>query len=65
MKPEYIPPTEIGKQRHAWFKAHVKLGMAFADIIQLNDEALHLFPTTEEERRLKTESLIAMPEFVL
>jgi hypothetical protein len=65
MKTEYVPPTEIGKQRHAWFKEHVKLGMTFEEAIRLNDEALHLFPPTEEERRLKAESLEAIPEFVL
>jgi hypothetical protein len=65
MKTEYVPPTEIGKQRHAWFKQHVKPGMTFDEAVRLNDEALSLFPPTEEERRLKTESLMAMPEFVL
>jgi len=39
--------------------------MTFEEIIRLNDEAPHLFPPTEEERRRKTESLMAMPEFVL
>jgi len=65
MKMEYVPPTEIGRQRHAWFKEHVKPGMTFQEPVRLNDEALHLFPRTEEERRPKTESLMAMPEFVL
>jgi hypothetical protein len=65
MKLEYIPPTEIGRQRHAWFKERVKPGMTFEEAVRLNDEALRLFPLSEEERRLKTESLMAMPEFVL
>ena len=65
MKMEYIPLTQIEKHRSAWFKKHVKLGMIFEQFIRLNDEALHLFPRTEEERRKKTESLMAMPEFVL
>jgi hypothetical protein len=65
MKIKYVPPTEIGRQRHAWFKQHVKPGMTFDEAVRLNDEALSLFPPTEEERRLKTESLMAMPEFVL
>jgi hypothetical protein len=65
MKMEYIPPTEIGRKRHAWFKEHAKPGITFEESIRLNDEALTLFPPTEEERRLKTESLMAMPEFVL
>ena len=65
MKTEYVPPTEIGKQRHAWFKEHVKPGMTFEEGARLNSEALRLFPLSEEECRLKTESLMAMPEFVL
>ena len=65
MKLEYVPPSEIGKQRHTWFNAHVKPGMTFEESVQLNDQALRLFPPTEEERRLKTESLMAMSEFVL
>jgi hypothetical protein len=65
MKPEYVPPTEIGKQRHAWFKAHAKCRMTMDEYVILNEEALRLFPISEEERRLKTESLMAMPEFVL
>lgn len=65
MKPEYVPPTEVGNQRHAWFKDHVKPGMTLDEVVRLNNEALELFPRTEEERRLKTESLMTMPEFVL
>ena len=65
MKTEYVPPTEIGRQRQAWFKRRVKPGMTLTETIRLNDEALNLFPPTKEERRLKTESLMAMPEFVL
>ena len=65
MRTEYVPPLEIQRQRSAWFKQRVKPGMTFAEAIQLNDEALHHFPVTEEERRLKTESLKDMPEFVL
>jgi hypothetical protein len=65
IKTEYIPPTEIGKQRHAWFKAHVRPGMTFEEAVRLNDEALRLFPPSQEERRLKMESLEAIPEFVL
>jgi hypothetical protein len=65
MKLEYVPPTEIGKQRHAWCKEYVRPGMTVDETLQLNDKALRLFPPTNEERRLKTESLMAMPEFVL
>lgn len=39
--------------------------MTFEEVIRLNDEALSLFPVIEEERRQKTEDLMAMPEFVL
>jgi hypothetical protein len=65
MKPESVPPTEIGRQRQTWFKARVKPDMTFEEAVRLNDEALTSFPPSEEERRLKTESLKAMPEFVL
>jgi hypothetical protein len=65
MKTEHAPPTEIGRQRHAWFQVHAKPGMTFEEFIRLNGEALHLFLSTEEERQLKTESLMAIPEFVL
>jgi hypothetical protein len=39
--------------------------MTFDGVIRLNEEALRLFPVTKEERRQKTEDLMAMPEFVL
>ncbi|HEY9173656.1 MAG TPA: hypothetical protein VI136_15320 [Verrucomicrobiae bacterium] len=57
------PDTE--KKRAAWFNDRAKPGMTFDEAVRLNDEALRLFPPTEEERRLKAESLMAMPEFVL
>jgi hypothetical protein len=65
MKKQYTPRTEIRQQRSAWFKEHAKPGMTVEEVIRLNDEALRLFPPTEEERRQKMENLIAMPEFVL
>jgi hypothetical protein len=65
MNAEYMPPTEMGKQRHAWFKEHAKAGMTLEEAVRLNDEALRLFPRSEEECQLKRESLMAMPEFVL
>jgi hypothetical protein len=65
MKTEYVPPTEIEKQRSAWFAERARPGMTFDAVIRLNDEALRLFPRTAEERRRKTESLMTMPEFVL
>lgn len=39
--------------------------MTLTEVFRLNEEALRLFPVTEEERQLKFESLKAMPEFVL
>jgi hypothetical protein len=60
-----VPPTEIGRQRQAWFKERVRPGMTFEESIRLNDEAFNLFPPTEEERRLKFESRKDVPEFVL
>jgi hypothetical protein len=65
MKTEFAPPTEVEKQRNAWFKQRAKSGMTMDEFIRLNDEALHLFPPTEEERRLKFESKKDIPEFVL
>jgi hypothetical protein len=65
MKPAYVPPTEIGRQCHVWFKEHVRPGMTFDETVRFNDEVLRLFPPTEEERPLKAESLKQMPEFVL
>jgi len=65
MKMKFVPPTEIEEQRNAWFKERAKPGMTFEEFIRLNDEGLHLFPPAEEERRRKTDSVMAMPEFVL
>jgi len=50
---EFLPPTEIEKARSAWFAERANPGMTFDTVIRLNDEALRLFPRTEEERRLK------------
>ena len=65
MNTEFVPPTEIEKQRNQWFKQRAKPGMTMDEFIRLNNEALRLFPRTEEERRQKMEHLMAMPEFVL
>ncbi|MSU59467.1 MAG: hypothetical protein EXS35_15070 [Pedosphaera sp.] len=62
---EHVPPTEVGKRRHAWFKEHAKPGMTFGEACELNEQALRLFPVSEKERRLKWESLMTMPESVL
>jgi hypothetical protein len=58
MNSEFVQPAEIEKQR-------AKPGIAMDEFIQLNDEARRRFPRTKEESRQKTESLMAMPEFVL
>jgi hypothetical protein len=65
MSLQFLPPTEIEKQRSAWFAERAKPSMAFDAFIRLNNEALRLFPRNDEERRKKMESLMAMPEFVL
>jgi TfoX/Sxy family transcriptional regulator of competence genes len=65
MSLEFLPPTEIEKQRAAWFAERAKPGTAVGEYWRLNEEAFRLFPRTEEERRRKTESLLATPEFVL
>jgi hypothetical protein len=65
MSTDFLPHTENEKQRSIWFKSHAMPGMKFDEFIQLNDEALRLFPQTEEERQQKTKDLIAIPEFVL
>ena len=43
----------------------MKPGTTFEEAVELNDQAHQLFPITEEERRLKRESLEEIPEFVL
>ena len=65
MKTEYVPPTEIERQRSAWFAERAKSSMTMDEFWRLNEEALQLFPRTDEERQRKTECLMAMPEFAL
>jgi hypothetical protein len=65
MKEQSTPPTDIRQQRSAWFKERVKAGMTTEEVFRLNDEAIHLFPPTKEERQEKFERLKAIPEFVL
>jgi 20S proteasome alpha/beta subunit len=65
MKNQDMSLTEIRQKRSIWFKERVKPGMTTDEAIRLNEKALRLFPRTEEERRQKTESLMAMREFVL
>ena len=65
MKTDHKSATDIRQQRSAWFQERVKPGLTTAEVFQLNEEALRLFPVTKEERRQKTERLMAMPEFVL
>jgi hypothetical protein len=65
MKRQSTPSPDVRQQRSTWFKEHVRPGMSTEEVFRLNEEALRLFPRTEEERRQKAESLMAMPEFVL
>jgi hypothetical protein len=65
MNEQPLLPTDIRQQRSAWFKERTRPGMTFEEVIRLNEEALRLFPVTEEERRQRFEDLRAIPEFVL
>jgi hypothetical protein len=65
MKMEQKPRTEVGQRRSARSKEHAKPGITAEEANRLSDEALHLFPPAEEERRRKMEDWMAMPEFVL
>jgi hypothetical protein len=62
---KFIPQAEIEKKRAAWLAEHLKSGMSIGERFQLLDQCRMLFTATPEERRRKTESLMAMPEFVL
>lgn len=55
----------MSRKRHDWVQQHVRPGVTFEEGVRLNDEALRLFPPTDEERRLKMERLKDIPEFVL
>jgi hypothetical protein len=57
--------TEIERKRAAWLAEHFKSEMSIGERFQLLDQCRMLFPQTPEERRRKTESLMAMPDFVL
>jgi hypothetical protein len=57
--------TEVEKKRAAWLAEHLKSEMSIGERFQLLDQCRMLFPQTPEERQRKTESLMAMPEFVL
>jgi hypothetical protein len=61
-----IPPkqTESERQRAAGWSDNHKRGMTAAEVFQLNERGLALFPTTLEERHRKSEGMEAMPEFV-
>lgn len=61
MSAEFMPPTKSERQRSAWFAARIKPSMSMDEYCRLNEEALHLFPVTKEEQRLKAE----LPEFIL
>jgi hypothetical protein len=55
--------TEIEKKRATWWTEHFKTDMPVAEVLKLNEQCASLFPATPDERRLKTESLLSMPEF--
>ena len=65
MSQEFLLPTQIEKQRHAYFSKRAKPGMTMGEYFQLNQEILRLFPVTREERQAKFEQWKAIPEFVL
>jgi hypothetical protein len=65
MSLEFLPPTEIEKQRTAWFAERTKPGMTTDEYWQLNEDIYQFFPRTDEERRQKAEALANIPEFVL
>jgi hypothetical protein len=57
--------TGVEKKRAAWLAEHFKSEISIGERFQLLDQCRMLFPQTPEERQQKTESLMAMPEFVL
>jgi hypothetical protein len=65
MSMEFVPSTEIEKQRSAWFAERAKPNMSLDEYWRLNQEAYRLFPRTAEERQQKFERLKGIPEFVL
>lgn len=62
---EIPEPTELEKQRAAWFAERARPGMSMTDYCELNDEVRRLYPFTPEEWDRKRESRKDIPEFVL
>jgi len=62
---DFPSPTEIEKQRNAWWASHAKPRMTMDEVIRLSEELFALYPKTKEERDQKTRDLQNMPEFVL
>lgn len=62
---EDFPKTEIQKLRAAMWAELYKKDMPLSEVWKIQDQIRKKYPVTEEERRLKTESLKRMPEFVL
>jgi hypothetical protein len=60
-----LPQTEIEKKRAAWWAENFKPGMTTADVFQLNEQIISLFPATNEERARKTKDWEGVPGFVL
>lgn len=57
--------TDIQKKRKAMWSEHYKPGMSFAEACDLNGKIMAQFPQTQEERKLKCESVKDVPEFTL
>jgi hypothetical protein len=62
---EFELPTELEKQRTAYFTARAMPNMTMDEFMQFNSEVLEKFPVTAEERQQKFERFKDMPEFVL
>lgn len=60
-----FPLTDIQKKRKEMWSWHYKPGMSLTEVCDLNSKIIAQFPPTQEERKLKWESLKDMPEFVL
>ncbi len=65
MSLDFETPTELEKQREAYFSARAKPHMTIDECIRLNEEILQKYPVTAEELQRKFERLKAIPEFVL
>jgi len=61
----FPPQTGIEKKRADWWAEHARPGMAFGEIVRLNEELMTLFPKTTAEREQKAKDWEGVPEFVL